>query len=124
MAKFGWFGAYNPFGLLDEVDKPGPDFPGDLATTRLEVSVPRHLAIYTGRFTLQGRGSRWGQIKEKLLAVSRLGIRTILIPDPNRVGLENLVAPARKKCTFVPMDTVDHLLNVTPDRTALAKLLL
>ena len=84
MAKFGWSGANNPFGLLDELDNPGPDFRGDLATTRLEGSIPRHLAIYTGRFTLQGRGSRWGQIKEKLLAVSRLGIRTILIPTRRR----------------------------------------
>ena len=56
----------------------------------------------TGEITLSGLVLPVGGIREKALAARRHGIRTIVLPEMNRVDLAELPAEVREDITFVP----------------------
>jgi len=66
----------------------------------------------TGEITLTGRVLPIGGLKEKALAAMRHGIKTIIIPDKNKKDLEEIPEEYRKHLTFVPVKTIDEVLEV------------
>ncbi|HMP75832.1 MAG TPA: endopeptidase La [Kiritimatiellia bacterium] len=73
--------------------------------------VPSHIAM-TGEITLRGRIMPVGGIKEKVLAASRAGITTIVMPASNRRHLDDVPAEVRKKITFRYVQNADSALRV------------
>ena len=51
----------------------------------------------TGEISLRGRVMRVGGIKEKVLAASRFGIKTVLLPEHNSVDWTEVPEEVRKK---------------------------
>jgi ATP-dependent Lon protease len=76
----------------------------------------------TGEVTLRGKVLPIGGLKEKALAAHRAGIRTVLFPRKNQRDLHDFPEEIREEMTFIPVDTVDEvldkaLLSVTPIRS-------
>ena len=72
--------------------------------------VPPDLAL-TGEISLRGRVLPVGGIKEKVLAAARAGIRYVVLPEKNRVDLDEVPEEIRKKLTFKTVKTVDQALR-------------
>jgi ATP-dependent Lon protease len=60
----------------------------------------------TGEISLRGLVLPVGGIKEKVLAALRAGITTVLLPARNKSALEEIPEDARKRLTFVWLETV------------------
>jgi ATP-dependent Lon protease len=65
----------------------------------------------TGEISLRGRVLPIGGIKEKALGAHRAGIRTIILPRRNEADLEDLPREVFDELTFVPVDTLDQVLQ-------------
>lgn len=65
----------------------------------------------TGEITLRGRVLPIGGLKEKSLAAYRAGIKTIIIPEDNRPDIDDIPEQIRDKITFVPVKTMDTVLE-------------
>ena len=95
--------------------KDGPSAGITLATTivSLLTSTPisREVAM-TGEITLTGKVLPIGGLKEKALAAMRMNIKTIIIPWKNRKDLEEIPEEYRAKLTFIPVKTIDEVLEV------------
>jgi ATP-dependent Lon protease len=75
------------------------------------ISVRKDVAM-TGEITLTGRVLPIGGLKEKSLAAMRHGIKTIIIPEKNKKDLEEIPEEYRKHLTFVPVKSIDEVLEV------------
>jgi ATP-dependent Lon protease len=64
----------------------------------------------TGEINLRGDVLPIGGLKEKALGALRAGIRTILVPRLNLKDVPEVPPSARKKLTFLPMESVDEVL--------------
>ena len=97
------------------VPKDGPSAGITMATAMISkltgISIRRDVAM-TGEITLTGRVLPIGGLKEKALAAMRHGIKTIIIPDKNKKDLEDIPEEVRKQLTFVPVKTIDDVLEV------------
>ena len=65
----------------------------------------------TGEVTLRGKVLPIGGLKEKSLAAYRLGIRNVIIPKRNEKDLEEIPANIRNEIKFIPVSTVNEVLN-------------
>ena len=65
----------------------------------------------TGEITLRGKVLRIGGLKEKVLAAARAGLSTIIMPAANEADLEDLPDNVRELMKFIPVDTVDEVLD-------------
>lgn len=96
------------------VPKDGPSA-GITMTTALTSALTgkkaKHNVAMTGEVTLTGRVLPIGGLKEKSLAAARAGIDTIIIPDRNKFDLEKLPTSILSKLTFIPVKTVDEVLE-------------
>jgi endopeptidase La len=72
----------------------------------------RHDVAMTGEITLSGLVLPVGGIREKALAARRQGLRTFVLPAQNEADLEDLPEEVRRDLTFVPVQTLDDVLNV------------
>ena len=73
----------------------------------------------TGEVTLRGKVLRIGGLKEKVLAAARAGLTKIIMPAANEADLEDLPENVREQMNFIPVDTVDEVLNTALlDQTA------
>ncbi len=66
----------------------------------------------TGEITLRGKVLPIGGIKEKALGAHRAGIRTVVLPARNEGDLDELPAELRREMTFLPVDSVDQVLDL------------
>ncbi len=84
--------------------------------------VRRGLAM-TGEITLRGQVLRVGGIKDKVLAAHRYGLKTVILPHSNTPDLEDVPEEIRRKMHFIPVKTVDEVLQaaLTPKKTAANK---
>ncbi len=96
------------------VPKDGPSA-GITMTTALTSALTgkkaKHNVAMTGEVTLTGRVLPIGGLKEKSLAAARAGIDTIIIADRNKFDLEKLPSSILSKLTFIPVKTVDEVLE-------------
>jgi ATP-dependent Lon protease len=65
----------------------------------------------TGEITLRGRVLAVGGVKEKAVAALRHGIRRMVLPAANMPDLELLPAEVREALEFVPVETMDDVLE-------------
>lgn len=79
----------------------------------------------TGELTLRGQVLPVGGVKEKLIAASEAGIRTVLVPARNEVDLEEVPAEVQEKVDFVLIervaDALDIALGAPPERIPTAE---
>jgi ATP-dependent Lon protease len=66
----------------------------------------------TGEITLSGLVLPVGGIREKALAARRSGIKTMILPALNEPDLEELPDEVRHDMTFVPVETLEQVINV------------
>ncbi len=72
----------------------------------------RHDVAMTGELTLRGKVLPIGGLKEKLLAATRMGITTVLIPAANAPELSEMPPHVMSKLTVKPIRTVDEALEI------------
>jgi ATP-dependent Lon protease len=97
------------------IPKDGPSAGITMATaiiSRLTGNPIRKDVAMTGEITLTGRVLPIGGLKEKALAAMRHGIKTVIIPDKNKKDLEDIPEEYRKHLTFVPVKSIDEVLEV------------
>jgi ATP-dependent Lon protease len=97
------------------IPKDGPSAGVTMATAIL--SAARNVAVrqdvaMTGEITLSGLVLPVGGIREKALAARRSGIRTMILPALNEPDLAELPEEIKKDMTFVPVETLEQVVNV------------
>lgn len=65
----------------------------------------------TGEITLRGRVMPVGGVKEKVLAAARAGIKHIMLPEKNRIDLDEIPNDVQKKLTFKTVKNIDQALR-------------
>lgn len=97
------------------IPKDGPSAGITMASAMISrltgIAVRKDVAM-TGEITLTGRVLPIGGLKEKALAAMRHGIKTIIIPEKNKKDLEDIPEEFRDKLTFIPVKTLDEVLDV------------
>jgi ATP-dependent Lon protease len=73
------------------------------------IPVRRDVAM-TGEITLRGRVLPIGGLKEKLLAASRGGMKTVLIPEENAKDLVEISDSIKKGLDIIPVSRMDEVL--------------
>ena len=105
-----------------DVPKDGPSAGVTIVTTLASLatgrSVKSKLAM-TGEISLRGKVLPVGGIKEKVLAASRAGIDTIILPLRNKKDLDEVPAEIKEKLTFHFVDGIDKVLELAllPSKT-------
>jgi ATP-dependent Lon protease len=96
------------------VPKDGPSAGIAMATALASLALGRPVSedvAMTGEITLTGQVLPIGGVREKILAAQRAGMTTVVLPKENEPDLEDLPREVRKSMTFVPVDTVDEVLE-------------
>lgn len=70
----------------------------------------RDVAV-SGELTLRGRVLQVGGVKEKILAARRAKIKTVVLPEKNRVEAEGIIADIRSDIDIVFADTIDQAMD-------------
>ncbi len=65
----------------------------------------------TGEISLRGRVLPIGGLKEKVLAASRAGIKHIMLPEKNKIDLNDIPADVKKMLTFKTVKNVNQALR-------------
>ncbi|MBR5005453.1 MAG: endopeptidase La, partial [Erysipelotrichaceae bacterium] len=96
------------------VPKDGPSAGITLTTALVSVltSTPAkaNLAM-TGEVTLRGNVLPIGGLREKSMAAHRSGISTVVIPKMNVKDLDELPQAVKESIQFIPVETVDQVLD-------------
>ncbi|HEX6789465.1 MAG TPA: endopeptidase La [Gaiellaceae bacterium] len=66
----------------------------------------------TGEITLTGQVLPIGGVREKALAAQRAGLRRMILPSENEVDLEELPDETRRELEFIPVDSIEQVLDV------------
>src|SRR5215470_16978751 len=90
-----------------------------LASLLTDRTVSSEVAM-TGEISLRGLVLPVGGIKEKVVAASRAGIKTVLLPARNRRDLEEIPEEVRQQLTFVWLETVDEAVAAAIGQPAAA----
>ena len=100
-----------PAGAIPK-DGPSAGLTITAALTSLFTGRPvRSDVAMTGEITLRGKVLAVGGIKEKVLAASRSGIHTIILPKRNEKDLVDVPGEIRKKLKFQGVDDLVTALN-------------
>jgi ATP-dependent Lon protease len=97
------------------VPKDGPSAGVTMACALVSLisGIPvRHDVAMTGELTLRGKVLPIGGLKEKLLAATRAGITTCIIPAGNAPELSEMPPHVMNKLTVKPVRTVDEALEI------------
>lgn len=96
------------------VPKDGPSAGVTVTTALVSALTGRKVrgnVAMTGEVTLTGRVLPIGGLREKSMAAYREGISTVIIPYGNSSDLEEIDEAVKKKLRFVPVKTVDEVLD-------------
>ena len=100
------------------IPKDGPSAGVTMATAILSAArnqpVRQDVAM-TGEITLSGLVLPIGGVREKALAARRAGIKTMILPALNEPDLAELPEEIRKDMTFIPVETLEQVVNVALD---------
>jgi ATP-dependent Lon protease len=105
------FHVHVPAGAIP---KDGPSAGITMATalaSRITGRAVRSDTAMTGEVTLTGQVLPIGGLKEKALAAQRAEINRLIIPRRNEPDIEDIPEHLRKRMEFVPVDTVDEVLE-------------
>jgi ATP-dependent Lon protease len=94
--------------------KDGPSAGVAMTTAIVSVmtGIPvRHDVAMTGEITLRGRVLPIGGLKEKLLAASRGGIKTVLIPEDNAKDLTEISDAIKGGMEIIPVARLDDVIS-------------
>jgi ATP-dependent Lon protease len=94
------------------VPKDGPSAGVTMATALVSLLMERNVradVAMTGEITLRGQVLPVGGIKQKVLAASRVGIDTVILPKHNEPDLEDIPEEIRKTMNFVFAERVDEV---------------
>lgn len=98
------------------IPKDGPSAGCAIFTTIVslmtKIPVKRTVAM-TGEITLRGTVLPIGGLKEKLLAASRGGIQTVIIPKDNIKDLEDIPPNIKKSLEILSVSTIDEVLKLS-----------
>jgi ATP-dependent Lon protease len=103
------------------IPKDGPSAGITMATaiaSRVTCRPVRSDTAMTGEITLTGMVLPIGGLKEKALAAQRAGIKRLIIPRRNERDIDDIPEPLRRKMTFLPVDTVDEVLDAALQKRA------
>ncbi|MBI5360321.1 MAG: endopeptidase La [Planctomycetes bacterium] len=95
--------------------KDGPSAGVAITTSLVSMLVNKPIRPYTamtGEITLRGRVLPVGGIKEKVLAASRAGIKTVILPKRNKKDLIDLPPKIMKTLTFHFVEQIDEVLKI------------
>ncbi|HHV55712.1 MAG TPA: endopeptidase La [Firmicutes bacterium] len=98
------------------VPKDGPSAGVAMVTALASVLTGRpvrHEVAMTGEITLRGKVLGVGGIKEKVLAAHRAGLKVFLLPEANRVELDELPAQVREEIQVRTVSSVEEVLAAT-----------
>jgi ATP-dependent Lon protease len=93
--------------------KDGPSAGVTMATALVSLLTARPVrkdVAMTGEITLRGQVLPVGGIKEKVLAASRAGITTVILPKRNENDLDDVPEAVREKLQFVFAEKVDDVI--------------
>ena len=94
--------------------KDGPSAGVAMATAMIslmtQVPVKKDVAM-TGEITLRGRVLPIGGLKEKLLAATRGGIKTVFIPNENKKDLSEISDEITKGLQIIPVSNIDEIIS-------------
>jgi ATP-dependent Lon protease len=99
--------------------KDGPSAGSAITTAIVSVltGIPvRADVAMTGEITLRGEVLAIGGLKEKLLAASRGGIKTVLIPHENVKDLAEIPPEIKNDVEIVPVRWIDQVLELALER--------
>ena len=81
-----------------------------IVSTLTRIPIRRDIAM-TGEITLRGRVLPIGGLKEKLLAASRGGIKTVLIPAENEKDLADIPENVKKELEIISVSELDEVIE-------------
>ncbi|MCJ7668047.1 MAG: endopeptidase La, partial [Anaerolineae bacterium] len=100
-----------PAGAIAK-DGPSAGVPTATALVSLLTNRPvKSNVTMTGEITLRGRILPVGGIKQKVLAASRAGLNTVILPRRNEADLAELPPEVKENIDFVLVETVDEMLE-------------
>ena len=109
------------------IPKDGPSAGVAMATSLASLLTHRTVrsdVAMTGEISLRGVVLPVGGIKEKCVAASRAGIKTVILPARNRRDLEDVPESVRKRLEFVWAEKIEdvlaHALEAAPGQRAAA----
>jgi ATP-dependent Lon protease len=97
------------------VPKDGPSAGITMATAIASIATGKPVSdevAMTGELTLSGQVLPIGGLREKALAAQRAGIHKVVFPRENESDLEELPEETRKELEFVPVDSIEEVLEV------------
>jgi ATP-dependent Lon protease len=97
------------------IPKDGPSAGIGMCTALVSVltDIPvRADVAMTGEITLRGEVLPIGGLKEKLLAASRGGIKTVIIPEENRRNLEDVPDNIKENLDIHPVKWIDEVIDI------------
>ncbi len=103
------------------IPKDGPSAGITMATALASLVTGRPVrsdTAMTGEITLTGQVLPIGGLKEKALAAQRAGINRLIIPRRNEPDIDDIPEHLRKRMEFVPVDSVDEVLEAALDGQA------
>jgi ATP-dependent Lon protease len=96
------------------VPKDGPSAGVTMATALVSLLTERNVrsdVAMTGEITLRGQVLPVGGIKQKVLAASRVGIDTVILPERNEPDLDDIPQEIRDEMSFVLIERIDQVFD-------------